>query len=185
MNNALKKIESERIILDPMSEVYVTRDYLKWLNDSEVIKYLEINSTTEFNDLKLYVNDKIKNKSLFWAIVIKNNNKHIGNIKLEPISLYHQTATLGIMLGSKDEWGKGYAKEAINILIRYSFNHLNLRKINLGVVESNINALKLYEKLGFKIEGKQTNQGYYNHKLDNVILMGLFKEDYDLRDYSS
>ena len=79
------------------------------------------------------------------------------------------------MMGDSDEWGKGYAKEASEIIIDYCFRELRIRKITLGVVEDNSAALNLYRKLGFLIEGVYRNHGYYDGKLCNIIRMAIFK----------
>ena len=91
---------------------------------------------------------------LFWAIVTREEGKHIGNIKIDPIDMESKFGEYGIMLGDKTEWGKGYAKEASERIVQYCFSdEVDLRKVNLGVVEDNHDAVELYKKLGFEIEG--------------------------------
>ena len=83
-------------------------------------------------------------------------DKHIGNIKIDPVDTKKMTGEYGILIGDKNSWGKGYAIESSKIVIDYCFNDLGLKKIELGVVSSNIKAINLYKKLGFK-EYKRLN----------------------------
>ena len=81
---------------------------------------------------------KIKNsKIFFWAITLKESGKHIGNIKIDPISQKHERGEYGIMMGDRSEWGKGYAREASEAVIRFCFETLKLRKVTLGVLTAN------------------------------------------------
>ena len=171
-----KVLESNiRVKLEPMSLYYANDKYLNWLLDSEVNKYLEVNHKISLNELKEYVESKINSDLFFWAILDEKNN-HIGNIKLEPINLKNRNATLGILIGEKSVWGRGYASEAIKCVLDFSFDYLNLIKINLGVVEDNMPAVNLYLKLGFEIEGKLKKQGFYMGKYSNTLIMSYFNK---------
>jgi sialic acid synthase SpsE len=119
-----------------------------------------------------------KKDILFWAICIKNESKHIGNIKIDPVEIKHGICEYGIMMGDKNEWGKGFAKEASKLVIEFCFKSLNLRKMNLGVIESNTKAVNLYMKLHFNIEGKLINHINLNGKFVNVLRMSLFNNNY-------
>jgi RimJ/RimL family protein N-acetyltransferase len=170
-----RTLTSKRLIYKPITKNYCSNTYLNWLNDKEVTRYLEIFEPYTLHQLEKYLDDAERNKELlFWAIHLKQNDKHIGNIKIDPINRYHELGEYGIMMGDKSEWGKGYAEEASIAIIDYCFIHENLRKINLGVVEENAAAVNLYKKLGFVIEGKYRNHGFYNGHYCDVLRMALF-----------
>ena len=81
-------------------------------------------------------------------------------------------------MGDKENWGKGYAKEASFTIINYCFNELKLSKITLGVIEDNTNAARLYKKMGFTIDAVKTNVGTYNNKTSNALRMSLHVENF-------
>ncbi len=171
----ISSLNSDRLVLNPLDLTYCTSEYLAWMNNPEVYRYLETGGDYKIEDLRKYLESVEANPfMLFWAIHIKETGKHIGNIKIDPVNKRHSLGEYGIMMGDSDEWGKGYAKEASNIVIDYCFRELRLRKITLGVVEDNSAALKLYRKLGFTIEGVYRDHGYYNGKLCNLIRMAIF-----------
>lgn len=166
-----KVLESERLILKPLSLKHLTTTYVDWMNDIDIYKYLETGGNYTLKDLEDYLNQQEKNDILFWAIHIKESNKHIGNIKIDPIDYTNNSGEYGIMMGDKTEWGKGYAKEASLKVINFCFNELNLSQVTLGVIQNNINAIKLYEKIGFVVEKIIENFGKYQGKVCSSIRM--------------
>ena len=152
--------------------------YLSWLNDDKVMKGI-VSSGYDLTNLKSYVKDKIANKNThFFAIITKSNNLHIGNIKLDFHDSKSNLSELGILIGNKNYWGKGIAKEACNLVVDFGFRKLNLRKIFLAVFENNIPAIKLYKSLGFKTEGKLIKHVSVDGVLYDKYLMGIFCDDY-------
>ncbi len=171
-------LESERLIYKPLSLSHLSQNYVDWMNDYEVNKYMTIRGDYTIEILKSFLQQVEKDEKLFWAVHIKSTNKHIGNIKIDNIIERDGLGTLGIMMGDKTEWGKGYAKETSIAIINYCFNELNIRKMLLGVVEDNINAYKLYESLGFLKEGFYKDHGFYDGAYRNTISMSLFNKNY-------
>lgn len=153
-----------RLILKPLSENFISYEYLTWMNDSEVLKYTESRwNSYSNNDLKLFIK-KINNsnKDYLFGIYILESNKHIGNIKIGNINFKHEFAELGIIIGEKEEWGKGYATEAISLAISYAFCELKLYKIFAGAYSNNIGSIRALKKVGFQECGR-----YFQHcKLD-------------------
>ena len=173
-----KVLESERLVYRPLDLSYCTENYLQWLNDEEVNRYLEIFEPYTMDQLRQYLEGVQNNKNLlFWAIHVKKNNNHIGNIKIDPVNRYHGYGEYGILMGDKSEWGKGYAKEASCAIMDYCFTVEKLRKINLGVVEENTAAVMLYKKLGFETEGVYKNHGLYNGHYCNLLRMSKFNPE--------
>jgi len=171
-------IESERLKLIPMNTSFITERYLAWLNDPEVYLFLETGGNYSMDDLRSYVNTAIEKKTLFWAIVQKDNGNHIGNIKIDPVNERHLTGEYGIMMGDKESWGKGFAHEATDALLKYCFQTLGLRKVLLGVVKDNDNAVKLYHRLGFITEGEFREHGFYNGKYCDTLRMAMFNAEF-------
>ena len=145
-------METDRLLLKPLNKSYLSQNYVDWMNDSEVNRYLESGGNYNLNKLNEYLMEVERNPKYFWAIILKEINKHIGNIKIDPIDPDEFFGEYGIMLGDRNEWGKGIAKEASEKVINFCFNTLNLKKISLGVKKNNFSAISLYKKLGFAIE---------------------------------
>lgn len=166
-----KPLESKRLYFEPLSLKHLSHNYVNWLNDTRVNKYLESGGDYTLNKLKTFLIEQAQNDILFWAIHIKDSKQHIGNIKIDPISLENNSGEYGILMGDCNEWGKGYAKEASETIINFCFNKLKLSKITLGVIDENRSAVKLYEKLGFETESIIEKSGVYDNKTCNSIRM--------------
>jgi len=172
-------ITGEKIYLRPFCEDDINKWYL-WFNDEEVTKYsyhgvfpATYHTQKEFF-CKLY-SDKT---NLQLAIVTKKNNILIGTVGLHQINFLHQRADISIIIGEKNYWNKGYATDAVKILIKHGFNKMNLHRITAGVVEENIASLNLFLKLGFKKEGILREHKFANNKFSNVIQLGLIKKEF-------
>jgi ribosomal-protein-alanine N-acetyltransferase len=166
-------LESERLVFKRLSKEHISTTYVNWLNDPEVYKYLETGGNYTLEMLKSYIEEQYAKEIYFWAIHLKDSNKHIGNIKIDPINLEANSGEYGILMGDRSNWGKGYAKEASLRVLEYCFSELKLNKITLGVVEDNSNAVFLYKKIGFKIDTLIKGTKSYNNKISNALRMSL------------
>ncbi len=168
-------ITGEKICLREVRPSDVNENYYNWMNDPVVTAYLESRyypNSIEF--LTEYVRklDGDRN-TIFLAIVLKENSKHIGNIKLGPINWINRIGDIGILIGVKNCWGKGYASGAIKLMSQYAFNTLNLHKITAGCFESNKGAVKAFQKSGFAREGVLEEHYYCNGEYRDITLLGL------------
>jgi len=155
------KIVGQGIYLLCLTEADASDRYLSWLRDSRVNKYLESRfylpqSKEEIRQFIASVNQS-RNEILF-GIFTEKHNRHIGNIKIGPISLDHLTAEIGYLIGEPSEWGRGYATTAIAITTAYAINRLGIRKVTAGCYASNIGSQKALLRAGFKEEGREVQQ---------------------------
>ncbi len=179
---SMVRIVTDLLVLTSVSVADCSETYLSWLNDGDVNLYLESGFQTHtMPGLVEFVNSYQSNpKAVFLVIRLKESNKHIGNIKIDKINKIHMTCEYGIMMGDKDEWGKGYAKEASIAIVNYAFDVLGLNKVNLGVIDSNVAAVKLYVNMGFVTEGV-LRENFYDRKSNSLrdeIRMGVFKNSW-------
>lgn len=166
------------MIFKRVSVEHISMEYVNWLNDPKVNKYLELKGNYTIDLLETYVIWQYNKEIYFWAIHLKDSNKHIGNIKIDPINLEHNSGEYGILMGDRPNWGKGYAKEASKRILNYCFEELKLSKVTLGVIQDNSNAVKLYEKIGFTIDELKKGVGTYNNKLSNSLRMSINVENF-------
>jgi RimJ/RimL family protein N-acetyltransferase len=176
---SIPQLESERLIYKPISQIHLSQDYVDWLNDEEVNRYLESGGNYTLVMLKDYITGMTSKDILFWGIHIKENGMHIGNIKIDPVNSKHGLGEYGILMGRKSEWNKGYAREASKCIIDYCFNTQKIRKITLGVVEDNTAAVVLYNSLGFETEGIYQRHGLYQGHYCNTLRMALFNPTFN------
>jgi len=171
-------LEDKHISLREIELSDVTKTYHKWMNDPEVTQYLESRfKTWSLKKLRSFVR-KIKSSPdyIFLAIISKEKNKHIGNIKLGPINRNHNFADIGIIIGEKSFWGKGFATEAIRLVVDYAFNRLKLHKLTAGSYINNIASIKAFKKAGFLVEGIRKKHLFYNGSYVDGLLLGIVRK---------
>ena len=116
--------------------------------------------------------------SILLAIVIKSDQRHIGNIKLGSINWIHRLADMGILIGEKDCWGKGYATEAIRLVAGYAFEILNLHKLVAGVYSMNEGSSRAFLKAGFMREGAFKEHYFCEGRYVDSEMLGLLAPRY-------
>jgi RimJ/RimL family protein N-acetyltransferase len=154
--------------------------YLSWLNDPEVTRYTETGTfPATAEDLENYYRAITGSRNdVILAIVDKSSGRHIGNVKLGPIHWIHRCATLGILIGEKEFWGKGIGLEATRLMAEYGFERLNLHRIDLGVFAEHAAAVRCYEKAGFKVEGRLREDLFQKGEYKDRLWMGLLRSEY-------
>lgn len=172
------KIMGERIFLRTLTPEDVNQTYLNWMENEEVKQFLETRwEKYTLESLKEYVKSKYESPNDFmFGIFLKENNEHIGNIKIGSVHPIHNFGDLGIMIGNKKMWCKGYATEAIKLLTEFALNELNLNKLIAGINELNIGSYKAFMKAGYREVGRFKKHALYKGKYTDSIYVEKGKE---------
>lgn len=113
-----------------------------------------------------------------FGLTIENKQGEVvGHITAFNLSMPEMIATVGILVGPEHQ-GKGYGSEAMRKAIRICFEELNAHKVELNVFSYNENAIKMYEKVGFILEGRRRAASYHHGKFYDVLTMGILREEY-------
>jgi len=173
--------EGKLLFLRPLEPADINERYLGWVNDPEVTRYLETGTfpSTAADLEKFYTSISASRSDVILGIIDKQSQRHIGNVKLGPISWIHRCATFGIMIGDRDYWGKGFGAEASRLMVEYGFYKLNLHRIDLGVFAEHDAAVRCYEKIGFKIEGRMREDLFQGGEYKDRVWMGLLRSEYE------
>jgi [ribosomal protein S5]-alanine N-acetyltransferase len=171
-------IAGERLSLRSLTVDDVGERYVGWLNDPEVTRYLESrHATHSIQSVTDFVRAKIDDPhALFLGMFLNDDNRHIGNVKLEPIDPVNRRAEVGILLGEKEFWGKNLATEALELTVHVGFEHLGLHKLTAGCYGNNIGSMKAFQKAGFSVEGIRKSHYRYDDAWVDLILLGIVAE---------
>lgn len=173
----LKKLIGERIYLSPRNTEEVEK-FTEWLNDFETTDYIGKSATiTTLEEERKYFEDNTNKENCFFIVTL-DENKLIGTISLEKFDSINRNAVLGIFIGDKEYRSKGYGKEAIELILDFGFNYLNLNEIKLDVMAFNERAIKCYKKCGFKEYGRRRESVYLNGKYYDVISMDILRREF-------
>lgn len=145
-------LETDRLTLRPLKPEDADNSYLSWLNDPDVLRYRAPKAfPSSMADLKRYLASVGERGDLHLAICEKAGGRHVGNVSLNSIQWVHRSAELSIMIGAKDVWGKGYAREAMERLVRHGFESMGLNRIWAESPNPAFN--KAVERMGWRHEG--------------------------------
>lgn len=154
---------------------------LAYINDSEVKKLLApgIPYLNTLEDERKWVENLSASNDIYsFAIETLGDEKYVGGCGLNSIDWKNSVAVVGIFIGDKNYWGKGYGTDAMKVLIKFIFEQMNVHKIKLNVYSFNERAIKSYEKCGFKVEGVLRQEIFRDGRYYDEIIMGLLKEEY-------
>jgi len=117
-----------------------------------------------------------KEDRLVFVIERLEDRQAVGGCGLDAIETRNRAATLGIWIG-KPYWHRGYGTDAMRTLCRFAFQHMNLQRIELNVFSVNPRALRVYERVGFKVEGTRRRSQFVGGRYVDSFLMGLLSEE--------
>jgi len=156
-----------------------TDEYVNWLNDTEINQYLETKYVTQtLETVKSFViSQRDNDHSVLFAICLRDDGRHIGNIKIGPVNPRHKHADISYFIGNRDMWGKGFAREAISLICGFGFNELGLHKIEAGTYECAVNSQKVLKANGFRCEGTLRQHVFFEQRYIDCFRWGLIRED--------
>ncbi len=175
-----KKLVGDKCYLSPCN-VEDAEKWAAWDNDLEVAIPLgdEAYSQMPLGREKESISDIIKSQAHVFDIVDLEDNVLIGRCLLTAIDQVNRSAMLGIVIGEKAYWGKGYGQDAIKLLLDYGFNLLNLNSIMLGTFSYNQRAIACYRNVGFKEIGRRRQAKIIGGKMFDCILMDILAEEFE------
>ena len=153
--------------------------YAAWLNDAEVAAGITFTRRVVNVEQERDALTKLAAKPYHFAIVAVDGDELIGNCGIEVISAIDRTGELGILIGDKRFWNRGYGTEAVRLLLGFGFLTLNLNNIRLTVHSFNERAIRCYEKCGFKRCGYWPDSWYHDGQLHGTVTMYLLRADFD------
>jgi RimJ/RimL family protein N-acetyltransferase len=117
-------------------------------------------------------------ESYYFSIRTLEDNKLIGEIGLDVVNWPGRDAFVGLGIGETEYWGKGYGTDVMNVLLRFAFAEINLRRVSLGVFEYNPRAIRSYEKAGFRHEGRLRRLLNREGRRWDNLFMGILREEW-------
>src|SRR3990172_7331063 len=159
-------LRGEHIILRPLEREHLAR-CVKWFNDSDVTYFLGREGPLTMDEEEIYA--------------LHVDDVHVGNVGLHRIDRMNRKADVGIVIGERNYWSKGYGTDAMRTILRYAFDRLRLHKVSLDVLEYNTRALRSYEKCGFVHEGVRRDELLKGKRFVNLVRMSLLESEFRRR----
>ena len=189
-------IYGDRIRLRPVERDDLP-EFVKWLNDPEVRDGLAAVFPLGLAEEEQWFEKNLEKEPALraWAIdalpgpedlaAWPGSWTHIGGAGFHQIDWRNHSGEIGIVIGSKENWNQGYGTETVKTLVRWGFYELNLNRIFMRVYEDNGRAIRCYEKVGFKPEGRLRQDRFHNGRYYDTLIMGLLRSEFAARHGSS
>lgn len=170
-------IVSNRLRIMPFGEQHLTDRYVGWLNDPEVVRYSEQRYITHtLESCRTYWESFRGTPHHFWAIELLeggNPEAHIGNINAY-LDTRHGLADIGILIGDRGLWGKGYGTEAWLAVCDWLFKQAGVRKITAGTLACNRGMRTLMSRAGMIDDGQHSRHYIFEGEEVDVIYQAMF-----------
>ncbi len=155
-----ERFEGDRVTLRLLTLADCNEQYVAWLRDPEVNRYLETRWTEQTIDTVVAFVSALMEDPLnyLFAIVENDGGAHVGNLKIGLINVPHGYADLSYFIGARECWGRGYASDAIALASAIGFGRLGLHRLQAGLYERNLASARSLVKAGFQYEARFRRQ---------------------------
>ncbi|HTY46991.1 MAG TPA: GNAT family protein [Methanomassiliicoccales archaeon] len=151
--------------------------FVRWFNDLEVTRFLLRSPPMGMEEEERWFEHLRDREERVFSIETLDG-KLIGNIGIIHVDYHDRKADIGIAIGEKDHWSRGYGRDAINVLLGYMFDEMNLERVWLYADQKNERAVSCYEKCGFKREGLLRHNHFKNDEYADDVIMAVIREDW-------
>ena len=161
--------------------------FVRWLNDPEVRQHLLMGYPFSRAHEEKWFQAMVEADKSEQVLVIETWTdegwKPLGTTAFMDVDWVNRSAEVGIVIGEKDEWGKGFGRDTMKIMLRHGFNNMNLNRIYLRVHSDNQRGIKAYEHAGFSHEGVQREGVFRGGKYLDVLLMSVLRSEWQDSDF--
>jgi RimJ/RimL family protein N-acetyltransferase len=169
--------EGQLVRLRPIRRDDLPR-FVEWVADAEVQRFVGFYRPIGLEQEERWFEGILAEKGSDHFAIETLDGRLIGSCGVEDQHPRFRSAELGILIGDREYWGKGYGSDAIRVLLRFSFGTLNLHRVHLRVAADNARGIRCYEKCGFRHEGTERSAAFVDGRYVDVLDMGVLAEEY-------
>lgn len=152
-----------------------------WRNRPELIAFLGapfrfINLEVDVAWFENYMRNR--QNAIRCTVLRTEDERILGLVSLTDIDFLNQSAEFHIMIGDVENQDHGAGTFAVRAMVEHAFFHMNLHRVALGVLEDNLRAQHVYEKVGFSREGVARASTFKDGRFVNIYRYAILREDY-------
>jgi RimJ/RimL family protein N-acetyltransferase len=173
-------IRGERVYLRPFEKSDAELSH-RWRTDADVVRLASLPIPISLSQVEQRIErqaEKAGEDGYGFVICLLEDDRAIGEAALFDLDRVNGGAELGIFIGEKEEWGKGYGTDAVNALVDFGFASQRLERIWLEVWTENDRARRSYEKAGFVREGTLRHDRYEDGRFTDGDIMSILREEW-------
>ena len=175
----MQRINGNRIYLRPF-EATDKAAVLAGANEPTGSRLTGTHATFTEEQITQYIQLNISGDNRFaWVICRTDDDTPVGEVVINEIDRTNRSANIRIALFDPQHYGKGYGTEAMRLAVEYGFKEGNLHRIALGVYDFNPRAVRVYEKVGFTLEGTLRDTLFWEGAYHDEYIMSILEDDWN------
>lgn len=147
-----------------------------WINDERISGMDEARFPVSVAEEEVWYERVTTDVSKKKLVVCNDGEQDVGLVSLHDIDKKNQRGEVGCYIDPAHR-RRGYSREALDLLIRFAFEELNLRKVSASILAFNEASLSLFRSLGFEEEGVRRQHVFTRGKFEDLVEMAKFRED--------
>jgi RimJ/RimL family protein N-acetyltransferase len=170
-------IAGEHVILRAFEREDAERCY-RWMNDPNIVRTLKSRYPIAFSNEVEWLDRAMQpaQTERHFAIERKDDRAHIGNASIHDIDWVSRNAWFGLFIGEPTAWNRGFGSDAIQTLVRFAFDDMNLMKLRINVFDYNERARHVLQSRGFVQEGKLLRDFYREGMWHDIVILSIFRD---------
>lgn len=170
-------IAGEHVILRAFEREDAERCY-RWMNDPNIVRTLKSRYPIAFQNEQEWLERAMhpSQNERYFAIERRDDRTHIGNASIHDIDWVSRTAWFGLFIGEPAAWNRGFGSDAVQTLVRFAFDDMNLVKLRINVFEYNERAKHVLTERGFVQEGRLQRDFFREGKYHDIVILSIFRE---------
>ena len=176
----MDRLMGERVVLREFRQEDIS-GIRSWVNDADTVRYMggAFTRPQTWEESESYLSNILSGGAGGVNLVIADREKkrYLGQCGLMKVDQTARNAELAIVM-APDSAGRGYGREALRLLLDYAFRQMNLNRVYLRVYAENERAVRCYLACGFREEGRQREQVYFDGHYGDVLEMGILRREF-------
>ena len=178
-------LKGKKVLLRPMKQEDIVRQH-EFNQDPELYG---LDSTyprvSPLESAQAFYESRTKFDENIAPFAIEADGKYIGYCSLMDLRNRYGNLELGIMIGDRAYWGRGYGRDAVRLLLDYGFRHLGARRIALTTHVKNERAIRCYRACGFVEEGRPRRVVWIEGEYTDLVNMSILREEWQAMSQSA
>ena len=176
-------LKGELVRLSAMDADEISKAFSRWGRDSEYQRLLNsgVARTASQKDVQKWLEKELGEQSInqhWFSIRALEDDKLLGDVDLYVYNWPGRDTFVGLGIGERDFWGKGYGTDVMKVILRYAFTEINMKRVTLTVFEYNPRAIRSYEKAGFRHEGRMRAVLNKEGRRWDMLTMGVLRTEW-------
>lgn len=177
---ALPVLRGERVFLRAPERTDIPT-FVGWFNDSLTTSFVTMRAPMSLAMEEQWFEGMLQRQGkdgYHFVMCRLDDGKPIGTIGLFELDLTNGSAGIGITIGERSLWGRGYGTDAMHALLDFGFGQLRLERMWLDVYDFNVRARRSYDKAGFVLEGTRRRAMFKRGRYHDVHLMSILRDEW-------